>query len=175
MSTINGNVCVVNGTPVDKVFSNGKQVYGRNLVKNTLDFSSNWSAWPGQLSISKTTEYNGHHSLEFTSSSLNLAQQTVGAEKSSQYASSFWAKADNAGDVAHTELYGSIGQTNFVLTTNWVHYSVVLTSLPDVGESTTYYVGVPGGNKGNVYIALPKLEKGSVVTPWTPAPEDVLK
>lgn len=30
MPTINGKACVANGTPVDKVFSNGKLVYGRN-------------------------------------------------------------------------------------------------------------------------------------------------
>lgn len=35
MSTINGRACVVNGTPVDKVFSNGKEVYGRNLITGT--------------------------------------------------------------------------------------------------------------------------------------------
>lgn len=35
MPTINGRACVVNGTPVDKVFSNGKQVYGRNLLLNS--------------------------------------------------------------------------------------------------------------------------------------------
>ena len=35
MPTINGKVCVVNGTPVDKVFSDGRQVYGRNLVSGT--------------------------------------------------------------------------------------------------------------------------------------------
>jgi len=35
MPTINGRACVVNGTPVDKVFSNGKQVYGRNLALGT--------------------------------------------------------------------------------------------------------------------------------------------
>ena len=33
MSTINGNVCVVNGVAVDKVFSDGKQVYGRNYYQ----------------------------------------------------------------------------------------------------------------------------------------------
>lgn len=35
MTTINGKACVVNGTPVDKVFSNGKQIYGRNLLTGT--------------------------------------------------------------------------------------------------------------------------------------------
>lgn len=43
MSTINGKACIVNGTPVDKVFSDGKQVYGRNLLKNTFDYASGWS------------------------------------------------------------------------------------------------------------------------------------
>jgi len=35
MPTINGRACVVDGMPVDKVFSNGEQVYGRNLVTGT--------------------------------------------------------------------------------------------------------------------------------------------
>lgn len=35
MTTINGKVCVVNGVPVDKVFSDGKQVYSKNLIKGT--------------------------------------------------------------------------------------------------------------------------------------------
>ena len=35
MTTINGKACVVNGVPVDRVFSNGKQVYERNLVTGT--------------------------------------------------------------------------------------------------------------------------------------------
>ena len=143
---------------------------GENLLTNTSDFSSNWGAWPGQLSISKTTEYNGYPSLEFTPSiSLNYAlQNNVVKENSFKYTSSFWAKADNAGDKVHAELFGGIGATDFVLTTNWVHYSAVLTST----SNGTCYVGIPGGNKGNVYIALPKLEKGSVATPYTPSPLD---
>lgn len=35
MSTINGKACVVNGMPVDKVFSDGRQVYGRNMLLNS--------------------------------------------------------------------------------------------------------------------------------------------
>ncbi|MGQ2195716.1 hypothetical protein ACT5YV_01280 [Lactiplantibacillus plantarum] len=35
MPTINGKACVVNGKAVDKVFSDGKQVYGRNLLLNS--------------------------------------------------------------------------------------------------------------------------------------------
>ena len=171
MTTINGKVCVVNGTPVDKVFSNGKHVYGRNLLTNTSDFSSNWI---GMSSVSTTTEYNGQPSMVFASSSQWLVNQRIGEklENSFQYTSSFWAKADNAGDKAHTELWGSNGATDFVLTTNWVRYAAVLSG----SSGFPYcYFGVPDGNKRNVYIALPKLEKGSIATPWSPAPEDVLK
>ncbi|WP_436707921.1 collagen-like protein [Lactiplantibacillus plantarum] len=149
---------------------------GLNLLTNTSDLSSNWSAWPGKLSISKTTEYNGHPSLEFTSSSQQLGFQSVGGvENSFQYTNSFWAKADNAGDKALTELFGSIGATDFTLTTNWVHYSAVLTSMPDnTNSSAGCYFGVPDGNKGNVYIALPKMEKGSAATDWCPNPSEIL-
>ena len=177
MPTINDRACVVNGVPVDKVLSNGKQVYGRNLLTNTSDFSSNWY---GILSVSTTTKYNGHPSMVFTSENSRNTTYIFGVgklENSFRYTSSFWAKADNAGDKAHIELWGSIGATDVVLTTNWVRYTAVLTSFSDVKNNTAYsrqYLGVPGGNKGNVYIALPKLEKGSVSTPWTPAPEDVM-
>lgn len=181
MSTINGKVCVVDGVAVDKVFSNGQQVYGRNLLTNTSDFSYNWYAWSGQLSISKTMEYNGYPSMVLASSSgqqLSSQHLSLGTlNNSTKYTASFWAKADNVGDKAHTELWGSIGATNFVLTADWVRYTTVLTSKPDVNTNIShcvYFVGVPGGNKGNVYIALPKLEIGTVSTPHSPAPEDVM-
>jgi len=35
MTTINGKACVANGTPVDKVFSDGRQVYSRNLLADS--------------------------------------------------------------------------------------------------------------------------------------------
>jgi len=43
MTTINGRACIVNGVPVDKVFSNGKQVYGRNYIENSQP--NNDSGW----------------------------------------------------------------------------------------------------------------------------------
>ena len=173
MPTINGGACVVNDKPVDKVYSNGVQVYGRNLLKNTSDFSSNWSSWPETYSVSKDIKYNEYPSIMFipTSRPVNLAMQIImGTLNQSQYVASFWAKADNAGDRAYTELFGSQGAKDFVLTTNWVCYTAILTSTQN---DTTCYFGVPFGNKGNVYIALPKLEKGTTTTPWTPAPEDI--
>ena len=149
---------------------------GTNLLMNTSDLSANWS---GIDSISTTIEYNGHPSLEFTSSSsLQLAYQQVSVmENSTQYTGSFWAKADNAGDRAHIELWGSNGATNFVLTTNWVRYTAVVTSFSDANTNishTSCNIGVPSGNKGNIYIALPKLELGTTATDWCPNPTEIL-
>ncbi|MCG0767043.1 collagen-like protein [Lactiplantibacillus plantarum] len=150
---------------------------GTNLLLNTGDLSVNWI---GITSISTTTEYNGHPSMGFTSGTKRLALQQFGLGKlqnSTQYTASFWAKADNAGDKAHTELWGSNGATDFVLTTNWVRYIAVVTSASDAGTNTNHsgcYFGVIDGNKGNVYIAVPKLEKGSVATDWCPNPSEIL-
>jgi len=148
---------------------------GTNLLTNTGDLSANWL---GAGSISTTTGYNGHPSMVFASSTQQLAHLQLGLGKlqnSTQYTASFWAKADNAGDKAHTELWGSKGGTNFVLTTNWVRYNAVVTSHSDANTNIIHsrcYFGVPTGNIGNVYIAEPKLELGTTATPWSPAPSE---
>lgn len=151
---------------------------GTNLLTNTGDLSANWN-W--HTSISTTAEYNGHPSMAFApSTQLQLSSQNLGLgnlQNSTQYTASFWAKADNAGDKAHTELWGSKGAAEFVLTTNWARYTAVVTSLPDANTNISHsvcYFGVPAGNKGNVYIAEPKLEKGSVATDWCLNPSEIL-
>lgn len=84
---------------------------GTNLLLNTGDLSANWII----TSISTTIEYDGHPSIVFPSSpsAWRLASQTLSLGKlqnSTQYSVGFWAKADNAGDKAHTELWGVTGQ-----------------------------------------------------------------
>lgn len=58
MTTINGKACVVNGVPVDKVFSDGKQVYERNLITGTSkEFktvtASGWGTSPANKASGK--------------------------------------------------------------------------------------------------------------------------
>jgi len=149
---------------------------GTNLLTNTGDLSANWN---GFFTISTTTEYDGHPSVVFTPSSpLVRHDLDVGKlQNSTQYTASFWAKADNAGDKAHTELFGGIGATDFVLTTDWVRYTAVLTSRSDAGTNilhSMYFFGVPARNIGNVYIAEPKLELGTTATDWCPNPSEIL-
>lgn len=56
MPTINGRACFVNGTPVDKVFSNGKQVYGRNLLTGTGSHTvtKDTELWPADYLSNET-------------------------------------------------------------------------------------------------------------------------
>ncbi len=115
----------------------------------------------------------------FTPSS-QLARQNLDLGKlqnSTQYIASLWAKADTAGDKAHAELWGNIGATDFALTTNWVRYTAVVTSRSDANTNLShsmYFLGVPAGNIGNVYIAEPKLELGTTATDWCPNPAEIL-
>ena len=143
---------------------------GTNLGLNTSDFSQNWS---GYSSISTSVEYNGYPSLQFnsTSSAMKLASQAyTGTQADTTYTISFYAKADSAGDKAHSEFFGSIGATDKTLTTDWVRYSVTVKSRTDATSTSSnrWYVGAPKGNTGTIYIALPKLEEGSTATPWLP-------
>ena len=60
MPTINGKVCVVDGVAIDKVFSDGKQVYGRNLLKGTAKFEFPLNSNGGTKTVQKyddTTNY----------------------------------------------------------------------------------------------------------------------
>lgn len=147
-----------------------------NLLLNSGDLSANWK---GQTSVSTTTKYNGYPSMMFNSNGQQLANQKLDLGKlqnSFQYTSSFWAKADNAGDKARALLWGSPEPGDFALTTNWVRYTAVITSFSDANtniDHSMYFFGVPDGNKGNVYIALPKLEKGPTATDYSLNPQDI--
>ena len=56
MTTINGRACVVNGVPIDKVFSNGKQVYSRNLITGTSnEFKTVTGSGWGKSPVSKAS------------------------------------------------------------------------------------------------------------------------
>ena len=172
MSTINGRACVVNGVAVDKVFSNGEQVYGRNLIQNSStpiviirpDESPKWPAWTHIIF------YSGLKNNEtYTFSALATADTT---DKSAEQ----WGILIFQNNGNHTAT-----STNFDANTG-KRQSVTFTT-PDDGIS--YDVCIYSGGVGVDYtpsdlkivttVSDYKLETGSIATPWTPAPEDVLK
>lgn len=177
MAIINGKALVKDGKAVDKVFSNGRQVYGRNL----LNFNSG-------VTLGK---YYGW-SANVTSLAVNRAYfKKVKVTPNSQYTiSAIWSNAEwlnvyaftNENDTTAVARYGSadgIGagswDSNFVGSYS-VRYNKTFTVPANVN-----YIGVSYASLSRDTLTLqallngkPKLEKGSTATPWTPAPEDYM-
>lgn len=179
MPTINGRVCVVNGTPVDKVFSNGRQVYGRNLLTGTRDWQGPWK-WIDRWSVPAGEEtYKGLTVRSFPTSWWALGQY-YDAKPNTTYTFSFYAKTSEAGNFLDIFFLDKEDWSSPVLsvpvyaykaiTTEWQRYSATFTTtgggkiMPSVSSTEE---GI------SIYAAGYKLEEGSVATPWTPAPEDV--
>lgn len=144
MSTINGKACVVNGTPVDKVFSDGKQVYGRNYF-SVSGFTANKYMYASidyyDLQLLPNTKY--------TISTNNVGIPNQG------YANIF---VGNKGFTPSTPVNGVIVNKPQTVTTDST--GVLTIAARD-------YSLADGKDKI-------KVEMGSVETDWTPAPEDIL-
>lgn len=81
-----------------------------------------------------------------------------------------YAKADNAGDKMHTELWGGGGYTDQSLTTKWQAYK--FSGHRDINHHYFYLWGCVG-NKGNIYVALPFAVVGNTIGTWGPNASDI--
>lgn len=164
MSTINGKVCVVNGVAVDKVFSDGKQVYGRNLLTGTSGalqtFSgSNWGSGnlnSNNISLISGQTYTARIWIQGYDVPTNLVMRAF-STSGSQLA---YMVGNDIG--ANSSGYSTVTLT---ADSKWNNDDVSATLSFKQYQSATH-----SGQYSEI-----KLEKGSLVTPWTPAPEDVLK
>lgn len=185
MPTINGKACVVNGTPVDKVFSNGRQVYGRNLYTNTQNFDNPASWYDSNLWTKTTDTYNGLAVIQATQDWNGLSQY-VQVKKGDVLTYSVYAK--NISGTGTSTIYwilqnnpeGSYStagvnpaKKEVAITDSWQRVSGTIVATRD-GYLRPRLERTPD-NTNTLQIAGIKVEKGSVATPWTPAPEDVLK
>ena len=164
MPAINGKACVVNGTPVDKVFSNGRQVYGRNLLSGTSSglqtkqFTNAWNSGPQAT--------NGNYKIRLV--------------KGQTYTYRVWLDNTNGSINAFVNVrFTPIGGTDHNLGNGTpivpgaTGYSTV--SITPPADGYAYFVPFAYG-RPQTFLAgwkEEKLEKGSIATPWTPAPEDV--
>ena len=81
-----------------------------------------------------------------------------------------YAKADNAGDKMHTELWGGGGSTDQSLTTKWQAYK--FSGHRNINHHDFCLWGCVG-NKGNIYVALPFAVVGNTIGTWGPNPNDM--
>lgn len=192
MPTINGRACVVNGTPVDKVFSNGKQVYGRNLLINTSSSSNGKTMIPGAgTDIYGAYTRTDSYEQVTTPSFEELYYRPMVPNVKKLYGLTPGETYTLSGSASHTT-----GTLNFRAGysfngINWSGNNVGDLGIPvsdgSVFTPFSYTFTIPAGATGG-YISLDnynytdgglfrfrniKLEEGSVATPWTPAPEDL--
>ncbi|WP_421429910.1 hypothetical protein [Lactiplantibacillus plantarum] len=164
MPTINSRACVVNGTPVDKVFSNGNQVYGRNLLKGTSnlqDYTLSGAHWQSgsQSSNSKTISIPGTPGKSYTYSAI-VKTATFNCYPEIEFYDSNKKWISNSTPYPMTGI--GVRKITAVAPANTA-FLVVLIVLQNPPDSQT------------VVFNSEKLESGSIATTWTPAPEDILK
>jgi len=159
MPTINGKVCVVNGVPVDKVFSDGRQVYGRNLLTGTSETRQEETG--GDYLISTAGMFTPRKGNEYIATLRVL-------ENDHPLVLQVW------------EMTKWGARIRFVIGT-----SITATGIAKIAftapESDEYdLLGIQlawtnGEDTGSYAWSMAKVSSGTTPTPWTPAPEDILK
>lgn len=148
--------------PVDKVFSNGKQVYGRNLIQiaNTMpgyiDASNGSIGAPNSINLDRVTGF-----IEVEPNRTYWVQDEVYLLNGQQLFFSVGIYDSNKSFINRLFVDGGIVMAN----------STVFRNLKMVIPENAKYVRVSFRTYGN---AIVKLEQGTTATPWTPAPEDVM-
>lgn len=176
MPTINGKACVVNGKPVDKVYSNGKQVYGRNLYVDTRNFD-NPDAWFNYWNCNKTGDKFNGLTVITPINTWNGLGQVIQANKGEVYTFSFYAR--NKSGTGNSTMYFGSGTSwvinpsslSFSLNETWQRFTGTFTVTADGPINAR--IEKTNSNANTLLLAGLKLERGATATPWTPAPEDV--
>jgi len=162
MSTINGKVCVVDGVAVDKVFSDGKQVYGRNYLLGT-----------GTPNTITGTKKNGDR-LGTYPLSPDFLNVPIGTPITITYD----VDAVNADDgLLYVSFGGDIWST-FVFAKKNVEGKNHISQTFNLTQSLTSkdYVRFTVDNSAATYtLSNVMFETGATATSYSPAPEDVLK
>lgn len=197
MVIINGKACVVNGTPIDKVFSNGKQVYGRNLLtgtSNDIKSTNGRTAMQG-ASASITGVYSRTDSYEQVTapSSGEFYYRFIVPDTNNLYGLTPGETYTLSGSASHTSGTLKFRPGYSLHGSNWSGPAVISNLGIPISDGSvftpfSYTFTVPAGATG-IYFSLQnydytagslfrfnnmKLEKGSIATDWTPAPEDVM-
>jgi len=184
MADITHGTWIKDGEAVDAVYQNGGKVYGRNLYTDTKNFDK-LASWWGSGAWTKTADtYNGLAVVQ-TIANWNGISQYVQVKKGDILTYSVYAKytsgtgtstiywlLNNDPEGSYSTAIANPNAKAVTITDSWqrVSSTTVVTSdgyLRPRLERTS-------NNTNILQIAGIKLEKGSVATPYSPAPEDIL-
>jgi hypothetical protein len=162
MPTINGRACVVNGTPVDKVFSNGRQVYGRNLAlgtSNQVVQANNWNMQVADIKYDKSLGGNLCASVMIN----NADDASVLLRGNARIV---LEALDQSGNIL-----AAVDGTYIGYNANGLSWCSI--SINDNTADVKAIIFTNNMNQNAFYSCL-KLEIGTIYTPYSPAPEDVM-
>lgn len=189
MPTINGKACVANGTPVDKVFSDGRQVYGRNIAIGTNQ------EYVMGFGIPNTSWEDGYAYLKLPANVINseiVPQDPHGfwytLTQGVTYTQTIWFETDatvkdlNAAQITwfikwvhdfQTATIQKLGKNSYKLVSTYTWPSKPAN---DVRLFDTESLGLAFDFNTGTYLKFGKLklEQGDISTPYSPAPEDVM-
>ena len=180
MATINGKALVRDGKRLDRVYSNGQLIYGRNLLLGTSvsitgvgDNSTNGNFdaqangiyfLAGGKKVSDLYKQYGSSGYLIISLDWVASGDNISGRFNPQWPDTPWLGLSDSGVIkpSSTNMSG--------------HYESAV-RLDRDGYSTGVATGVmfrQDDLQGNIAISNLKLESGNQATPWTPAPEDYI-
>lgn len=172
---------------------NNLSVGGRNISLGTSIMTigtggyakSQWRKFStGDLESTNITDFSGIFngvklSITNASSQVGVVQDNVPLKKGTQYVVSFWARCVSGDScVIATQCYSRSGDADttslFTVTSEWTRIVKVASNKPlsDNNFTAPLIVLRPANVGTSVEICGIKLEKGTITTDWTPAPED---
>lgn len=142
-------------------------------TSNLLHHSDTFDGWHKGASVSISNEkyLNGTVAiLNNSGSGGNALDSVLAVTNDEKYVTwTVYAKADNAGDKLHTELWGGGGYTDQPLTTKWQRYKFAGNH---ADSNHSFYLWGVNSNKGKIYVALPFAVIGNATGTWMPNAED---
>lgn len=173
MATINGKALVKDGKPLDRVYSNGQLVYGRNLLNGTKDFSG--ASWVNIALWQNDGTYNDL-TVKSTQGTPQGLFQRFTIPKDGDYVFSIYVSATNGlkpilaiGRNGTTMTYSPLSSSPSNMTR--VYYIAKGLKAGDVMTGRIEELSQVGSK---ISVAGQKWEKSTTATPWTSAPEDYI-
>lgn len=164
------------------------QIGGRNYVKYST-FPKNTTEWSGisesSWTINSEVKYNGHNTISLSRTGLTndawqeLRSNKILVKEGEKYSGSWYIKHSDC-DMASIAMIwgykedgsGRVEISNVAQLTgssDWQRYmfrGVIPSGIHHIRLSISHR------RNGTIYAALPKVEKGTEITDWSPAPED---